>query len=96
MSRLRGKPTASPATVETHSSRNPITGTTTTKTTTTQKTHPHGVGHHGHGGTGPMAGSGRPAAPATHHRRKASMGDKVSGALTKLKGSLTGRSGKKV
>lgn len=95
MSRLRSKPRATPATVETHSSKNPITGTTTTTTTTKQKTHAHGVGHHGHGGTGPMASSGR-RAPATHQRRKPSMGDKVSGALTKLKGSLTRKPGKKV
>lgn len=94
MSRLRGKPKAAPATVETHQSRNPLTGATTTTTTTKQKTHPHGVGHHGHGGAGPMASTRR--APATHHRRKPSMGDKVSGALTKLKGSLTRRPGKKV
>lgn len=41
-----------------------------------------------------MASGGR--APATHHRRKPSMGDKVSGALTKLKGSLTKKPGVKV
>ena len=31
-----------------------------------------------------------------HHRRKASLGDKVSGALMKLKGSLTHKPGVKV
>ncbi|KAI5844080.1 hypothetical protein BZA05DRAFT_476942 [Tricharina praecox] len=39
-------------------------------------------------------------APATttvthHHRRKPSMGDRISGALLKLKGTLTGRPGQK-
>jgi hypothetical protein len=31
-----------------------------------------------------------------HHRRKASIGDKISGAMLKLKGSLTHRPGVKV
>ncbi|KAK4131324.1 hypothetical protein BT67DRAFT_444757 [Trichocladium antarcticum] len=30
-----------------------------------------------------------------HHKRKTSIGDKISGALLKLKGSLTGRPGQK-
>ncbi|KAI9167648.1 hypothetical protein HJFPF1_03781 [Paramyrothecium foliicola] len=34
-------------------------------------------------------------APVAHHRRKPSMGDKISGALMKLKGSLTRRPGVK-
>ncbi|KAH8596351.1 hypothetical protein B0O99DRAFT_496336, partial [Bisporella sp. PMI_857] len=33
--------------------------------------------------------------PAVHHRRKASLGDKISGAMLKLKGSLTHRPGVK-
>jgi len=34
-------------------------------------------------------------APVVHHRRKVSMGDKVSGAMMKLRGSLTRRPGLK-
>ena len=34
--------------------------------------------------------------PVEHHRRHASMGDKISGAMMKLKGSLTRRPGVKV
>lgn len=66
--------------------RNPITGTTTTTTTTTKTTRTTG-GHHSAGRT--------TAAPVHHHKRHATMGDKVSGALTKLKGTLTGRPGVK-
>ncbi|KLU91171.1 hypothetical protein MAPG_09694 [Magnaporthiopsis poae ATCC 64411] len=33
--------------------------------------------------------------PVHHHKRKTTMGDKISGALLKLKGSLTGRPGQK-
>jgi hypothetical protein len=38
------------------------------------------------------------AAPVTvtHQKRKVSMGDKISGALLKIKGTLTGRPGQKV
>ena len=89
---------------------NPITGTrTTTKKT---KTHPNGVGHHGHGGQGPLSSSHHHHHRTTttskrstttarttgthHHHRKASLGDKVSGAMMKLRGSLTNRPGKKV
>ncbi|RMZ05204.1 hypothetical protein D0860_06037 [Hortaea werneckii] len=97
LSRLRHRNSAKVTKTE---STNPITGThTVTKKT---KTHPHGAGHHGHGGSGPMASSRHShhtrtrthrttttRTPAAHHRRKASLGDKVSGALMKLKGSLT-------
>ncbi|KAF9693660.1 hypothetical protein EKO04_008273 [Ascochyta lentis] len=67
--------------------RNPVTGSTTTTTTTTKTTRTTG-GHH-------TAGHHTTAAPVHHHKRHATMGDKVSGALTKLKGSLTGRPGVK-
>jgi hypothetical protein len=98
MSRLRGRNNAKVTTTE---STNPITGThTRTKKT---KTHPHGVGHHGHGGRGPMASTttsrrahGTTTVPAHHHHRKPSIGDKVSGAMMKIKGSLTHRPGVKV
>lgn len=37
-----------------------------------------------------------PRQPRVHHQRKPTLKDKVSGALTKLKGSLTHRPGVKV
>lgn len=96
LSRLRKK---NQAKVSTTQSTNPITGTTTTTQKTT--THPNGVGYKGHGGRGPLAGNHEThyttgSAPVHHHKRKPSMRDKVSGALTKLKGSVTGKSGDKV
>lgn len=65
--------------------RNPVTGTTTT-TTTTKTTRTTG---------GRTTGARTTAAPVHHHKRHATVGDKVSGALTKLKGTLTGRPGVK-
>ena len=65
----------------THTKTRRTPNTTTTTTTTTKTTR-----HNGHGAT---------ATPVHHHKRKASMGDKVSGALLKLRGSLTGRPGVK-
>lgn len=97
MSRLRGRHNAK---VTTKESRNPITGTqTVTKKTTT---HPKGLGHHGHGGKGPMASNTTTDTTATtgrhhhHQQRHATVGDKVSGAMMKLRGSLTRRPGLKV
>lgn len=100
MSRLRRRHNAE---VTTKESTNPITGThTVTKKT---KTHPQGLGHHGHAGRGPLAGEGSTTANANkrttlttghHHKRRPSVGDKVSGAMMKLKGSLTRRPGLKV
>src|SRR5690242_9404458 len=66
--------------------RNPVTGTTTTTTTTTKTTRSTGARHNVGATT---------AGPVHHHKRHATMGDKVSGALTKLKGTLTGRPGVK-
>ena len=64
--------------------------TRTTYTTTTQPTYTNGhhttAAHHGHHGT---------VAPVLHQRRRPSIGDKVSGALMKLRGSLTRRPGLK-
>jgi hypothetical protein len=99
MDRLRRRPARTEAKVTTKHSTNPITGTH--KTTRTTETHPQGLGHHGHGGRGPMASNRRThhthtAAPVHHQRRKPSMGDKVSGAMMKLQGSLTRKPGKKV
>jgi hypothetical protein len=69
----------------THTKRAPATTTTTTTTTRTTRTH----GAHGVHGT-----HGR-AAPVHHHKRHATMGDKVSGMMMKLRGSLTRRPGLK-
>lgn len=57
--------------------------TTTTTTTTTRTTRTHGA-HGAHG-----------AVPVHHHKRHVTVGDKVSGALMKLRGSLTRRPGLK-
>ncbi|EAT87689.1 hypothetical protein HBI56_120330 [Parastagonospora nodorum] len=65
----------------TYATRVPATTTTTTTTTKTTRT----TGRHGHA----------TAAPVHHHKRHATMGDKVSGALMKLRGSLTRRPGLK-
>jgi hypothetical protein len=71
----------------------------TIKTTTTTHPNTHAThathGHHGHRGHGYGATTTR-TAPAHHHRRKASLGDKFSGAMLKLKGSLTHRPALKV
>jgi len=66
---------------KTHATRAPATTTTTTTTKTVRTT----GGRHGHA----------TAAPVHHHKRHATMGDKVSGALMKLRGSLTRRPGLK-
>ncbi|KAF1922051.1 hypothetical protein BDU57DRAFT_511177 [Ampelomyces quisqualis] len=68
---------------KTRATRAPATTTTTTTTKTVRTT---GGRHHGHATT---------AAPVHHHKRHATMGDKVSGALMKLRGSLTRRPGLK-
>ena len=68
LSRLAGKKTTQNARVTESTSRNPITGTTTTRS----------KGVH------------------TTQHRKPSMGDKISGGLMNLKGSLTGKPGVKV
>lgn len=85
MTRLRG-PNAKSKTVK-------------TKTTTTRhgpSTHHGHSTHHGpsaHNTTSRRWGVSR---PQHHHRRKVTFGDKVSGAMLKLKGSLTHRPGVKV
>lgn len=98
MDRLRKRPAHhNEAKVTTKRSKNPITGTQ--KTTQTTETHPDGLGHHGHAGRGPMASNTRThhtAAPVHHQRRKPSMGDKISGAMMKMKGSMTKKPGVKV
>ncbi|KAF2809584.1 uncharacterized protein BDZ99DRAFT_463373 [Mytilinidion resinicola] len=62
------------------SRRTPATTTTTTTTKTTRTT---------------PGGAGVGATGVHHQRRKVSMGDKVSGAMMKLRGSLTRRPGLK-
>ncbi|KAF2719542.1 hypothetical protein K431DRAFT_321694 [Polychaeton citri CBS 116435] len=104
MSRLR--PRRQEAKVTESRSTNPITGTRTS--TRKVKTHPHGLDHHGHGGRGPMAsnhhshrihttttGGTGGATTSRHRQRRPSTGDKISGALLRFKGSLTGRPGQK-
>ena len=101
LSRLAGKKTTN-ARVTESTSRNPITGTTTTTRKTT--THPSGIGHHGHAGKGPLASKStatrgttttRSKGVHTTQHRKPTMGDKISGGLMNLKGSLTGKPGVK-
>ncbi|EEA25410.1 hypothetical protein TMatcc_006367 [Talaromyces marneffei ATCC 18224] len=63
------------------------------------KTYKTEVTRHGHGGTttsrrGYNTRSTR-AAPMQNHRRKPSIGDKISGALMRLRASLTRRPGEK-
>lgn len=111
LSRLGGRKKQQPARVTETTSTNPITGSTTTTRKTT--THKQGLGHHGHGGTGPLSSSTKatssgahgPATKGRNHgmtttgrtqRRKPSVGDKMSGAMMKLKGSLTRKPGLKV
>lgn len=90
-------------------STNPITGSTTTTTTKKQTTHGH---HHNGTGTTSGTGRHHAAGTTTgrHHattgtagtstatrqHRKPSVGDKMSGAMMKLRGSLTGKPGLKV
>jgi len=59
--------------------------TVTTTTTTTTETRRTRNARHSHN-----------AAPVHHQRRRASMGDKISGAFMKLEGTLTRRPGLKV
>ncbi|EPS26348.1 hypothetical protein POX_g09346 [Penicillium oxalicum] len=70
---------------------NARTKTTKTKTTTTRHG-PATTTTHSHRTSKRHAATTQ---PAHHHKRKTTMGDKVSGAMTKLKGTLTGRPGVK-
>ncbi|KAF4334344.1 hypothetical protein FBEOM_11838 [Fusarium beomiforme] len=63
----------------------------TTTTTTTTKRRRRGM----FGGDAGRRTHATTAAPVYHHQRRPSMKDKVSGALLKLKGSLTRRPGVK-
>ncbi|QDS77313.1 hypothetical protein FKW77_004677 [Venturia effusa] len=66
----------------------PKTVTTTHTTTTTTRRTPRSKRHVNNFNT-------TTGAPVQHHRRKVSMGDKVSGAMMRLRGSLTRRPGLK-
>ncbi|EED21284.1 conserved hypothetical protein [Talaromyces stipitatus ATCC 10500] len=69
------------------------------------KTYKTEVTRHGHGSTTTTGATRRRrgynhhtttrTAPAHHHRRRPSLGDKISGAMMRLKGSLTGRPAEK-
>ncbi|KAF2771339.1 hypothetical protein EJ03DRAFT_349740 [Teratosphaeria nubilosa] len=84
LSRLRHRKNTK---VTTKESTNPITGTrTTTRTTKTQA-------HHGHSTGGPNTTA--TGTTHAHHKRKPSVGDKVSGAMMKLKGTITRKPGVK-
>ncbi|KAF4553302.1 Hypothetical protein D9617_7g030290 [Elsinoe fawcettii] len=95
MQRLRGNKAHTTRT--TKHSHNPITGTHTTTTT-------EHANHHHTPAAAPRAGrtsrkhrtaGTTTTAPAHHHRRRPSLGDKMSGAMMKLRGSLTRRPGLK-
>lgn len=58
-------------------------------------THGHTT-HATHGARRQRTWGRRTAQPVHHHHRKPSMGDKISGAMMKLRGSLTRRPGLKV
>ncbi|KAF3933506.1 hypothetical protein ABW20_dc0101277 [Dactylellina cionopaga] len=66
--------------------RRHATTTTTTTTRTTRATRPRRRHHH----AAPVV-----AAPVHHQQRRPSLSDKVSGALMRIKGSLTRRPGLK-
>lgn len=106
LSRLAGKKSTTTTTKQSH---NPLTGKT--KTTSTTHSHGGATTTHGphathgthatHGHTHNHATRGTTAAnpvAGTHHtqRRKVTMGDKLSGAMMKLSGTITRRPGKKV
>lgn len=85
MARLRAKtaPRRSPRTHHT-------TATTTTTVPVTSRR-----SKRTHHTSAPVMTNTTTAAPVHHHQRKPSMGDKLSGAMLKLKGSLTHRPGQK-
>lgn len=83
MSRFRSTHPRGATTTRRHGGEEVVTTTTTTRR---QKAH-----------AGTRGGLfSRRAAPVRTQRRKTSLGDKISGAMLKLKGSLTHRPGQKV
>ncbi|GAM83995.1 hypothetical protein ANO11243_019850 [Dothideomycetidae sp. 11243] len=109
MQRLRGAKGHTTTTQSTKHSHNPLTGSMTT--TTTEKVTTHGTSATtptttgaGIMGTGSTTGVGRRSKRrhrvaaeqgVVHQQRNPSVGDKMSGAMMRLKGSLGGRSGVK-
>ncbi|KAG9234379.1 hypothetical protein BJ875DRAFT_15760 [Amylocarpus encephaloides] len=91
MTRLRGR-NANSKTVKTTTKIEPASHHTTHATHAahaTRGTHAHNTRRSGWGS------SSRAMQPVVHHKRHVSIGDKVSGAMMKLRGSLTGRPGMK-
>lgn len=72
------------------------TKTVKTKTTTTRQDPVTTTRHAPHTHRTTKRRWGASSRPQHHHKRKVTMGDKVSGAMMKLKGSLTRRPGLKV
>jgi hypothetical protein len=76
-------------TTTTKHTTNPITGSHTTKTTKVE----NGAGHHASHHTGT---AGTTTGTTRVQKRKPTIGDKVSGAMMNLKGTVTGKPGVKV
>jgi hypothetical protein len=96
-------------TTTTKHSTNPITGTHTTKTTKVENGAGHHASHHTGTTAGTGRATGSSTRHTTSHRttgtttgatrvqkRKPTIGDKVSGAMMNLKGTVTGKPGVKV
>ncbi|TVY22163.1 hypothetical protein LHYA1_G009188 [Lachnellula hyalina] len=83
MTRLRGR------------NANTRTVKTTTKVEPATHNHVHHNQHHTTHTTHTRGRNTRTAQPVHHHKRRVSVGDKVSGAMMKLRGSLTRRPGLK-
>ena len=74
-----------------------LTGRRKVETTTVTR-ESHTVPKHGHHHTNHRTGAASTTTTGTahhHHKRHATMGDKISGAMLKMKGSLTHRPGEK-
>lgn len=65
-------------------------------TATTRRGHRFGVKEGHHAGGMHFGTHGGTTAPVHHHKRHVTLGDKISGAMMKLRGSLTHRPGVKV
>jgi hypothetical protein len=68
----------------------------TEETRTTRRDHRAGVEDDYHLGGMHFGTHGGTTAPVHHHKRHVTLGDKISGAIMKLRGSLTNRPGVKV
>lgn len=93
-----GAVTAKPSFMQRLRARNTTPRNTTAAPRSTRTHRSHGLGTHSTPTTAKRSRFGRTkAAPVAthHHQRKASIGDKMSGAMLKLRGSLTHRPGVK-